>query len=54
MIEYNRAFHEKWVAPDTGRTDEPFLGSSDIQSLDDLGNSFPVHRRDANDRVRPA
>lgn len=40
VIEYNRAFHEKWVAPGTGRADEPFLGTSDIQSLADLGNSF--------------
>jgi hypothetical protein len=37
--DYNRAFHQKWVIgppPD----DEPLLGSSDIQSLADLGNSF--------------
>lgn len=43
VIRYNRAFHEKWVegkAPD----DEPLLGSSDIQSLADLGNSFQFIR----------
>jgi len=37
--DYNRAFHQKWVvgpSPDG----EPLLGSSDIQSLADLGNSF--------------
>ncbi len=37
--DYNRAFHQKWVvgpAPE----DEPLLGSGDIQSLADLGNSF--------------
>jgi hypothetical protein len=36
---YNRGFHEKWI---TGKApaDEPLLGSSDIQSLADLGNSF--------------
>jgi hypothetical protein len=43
---YNRAFHEKWIE---GRdradepldpTDEPLLGSADIQSLADLTTSF--------------
>lgn len=40
---YNRAFEQKWV---TGQTppDEPLLGSADIQSLADLGNSFGVIR----------
>jgi hypothetical protein len=36
---YNRSFHEKWImgkAP----ADEALLGSADIQSLADLGNSF--------------
>jgi hypothetical protein len=40
-VSYVRAFDRKWlrgVAP----ADEPFLGSSDIQSLADLGNSFAV------------
>jgi len=39
VLRYNRAFHAKWVegkAPDG----EPLLGSADIQSLADLGNSF--------------
>jgi hypothetical protein len=42
-LRYDRAFHEKWVnnAPPP---DEPLLGSADIQSLADLGNSI--------DRVR--
>ena len=40
---YNRAFEQKWV---TGQVppDEPLLGSADIQSLADLGNSFGVIR----------
>ncbi len=40
---YNRAFEQKWV---TGQAppDEPLLGSADIQSLADLGNSFGVIR----------
>jgi hypothetical protein len=40
---YNRAFHQKWV---TGPppADEPLLGSADIQSLADLGNSFGMIR----------
>ena len=40
---YNRAFEQKWV---TGPAlpDEPLLGSSDIQSLADLGNSFGLIR----------
>ncbi len=43
MNRYNQSFHEKWAegkAPER----EPLLGSADIQSLADLGNSF--------DRVR--
>jgi hypothetical protein len=38
---YVRAFDQKWLrggAP----ADEPFIGSADIQSLADLGNSFEV------------
>jgi len=43
VVRYNRAFHEKWVG---GRApeNEPFLGSADIQSLADLGNSFQFIR----------
>jgi len=40
---YNRAFEQKWVAGQTP-PDEPLLGSADIQSLADLGNSFGVIR----------
>jgi hypothetical protein len=40
---YNRAFEQKWVAGPVP-ADEPLLGSSDIQSLADLGNSFGVIR----------
>jgi hypothetical protein len=36
---YNREFHGKWIG-NPGPKDEPLLGSSDIQSLADLGNSF--------------
>ncbi|MGE3779158.1 MAG: hypothetical protein AB7F89_18370 [Pirellulaceae bacterium] len=40
---YNRAFHDKWILG--GRSsDEPLLGSADIQSLADLGNSFELVR----------
>lgn len=40
---YVRRFHDKWI---TGPPpDEPLLGSADIQSLADLGNSFDVIRR---------
>jgi len=39
--DYNRAFHQKWVAGPPP-ADEPLLGSADIQSLADLGNSFGV------------
>ena len=40
---YNRAFHRKWVAGEA-LPDEPLLGSADIQSLADLGNSFGLIR----------
>jgi len=36
---YNRSFHEKWIMGKVS-AEEPILGSSDIQSLADLGNSF--------------
>ena len=36
---YNRAFDRKWATPQTA-PDEPLLGSSDIQSLADLGNNY--------------
>ena len=40
---YNRAFEQKWVAGQAP-PDEPLLGSADIQSLADLGNSFAMIR----------
>lgn len=43
MNRYNRAFHGRWVGNET-LPEEPLLGTADIQSLADLGNSF--------DRVR--
>ena len=39
---YVRAFDEKWLRG--GTVDEPMLGSGDIQSLADLGNSFEIVR----------
>jgi hypothetical protein len=36
--EYTSAFNRKWIAGP--RTDEGLLGTGDIQSLADLGNSF--------------
>jgi hypothetical protein len=40
---YNRSFHEKWIAG-KAPANESLLGSSDIQSLADLGNSFQFVR----------
>lgn len=40
---YNRAFHERWVTGEAP-ADEPLLGTGDIQSLADLGNSFGMIR----------
>ncbi len=38
---YVRAFDEKWLRGGAPK-DEPLLGSADLQSLADLGNSFSV------------
>lgn len=40
---YNRSFHEKWIT-EKAPADETLLGSADIQSLADLGNSFQYIR----------
>jgi hypothetical protein len=40
--QYVQGFHNKWVAGNAGS--EEFLGSADIQSLADLGNSYAVVR----------
>jgi hypothetical protein len=40
---YTNAFHEKWLAAGEGHA-EPLLGTSDIQSLADLANSYEVVR----------
>jgi hypothetical protein len=40
---YVREFDTKWLRG-AGPTDEPLVGSADIQSLADLGNSFEVVR----------
>jgi hypothetical protein len=37
---YNRGFHEKWAAGAAAAGDEPLLGSSDIQSMADMGNTY--------------
>ncbi|HJU11747.1 MAG TPA: hypothetical protein VJ728_12765 [Candidatus Binataceae bacterium] len=43
---YTELFEEKWLALREGeRADESFLGTSDIQSLADLGNSFGLVRK---------
>src|SRR5262245_51631712 len=42
LVRYNREFHEKWLAGKAPT--EPLLGSADIQSLADLGNSFQFIR----------
>jgi hypothetical protein len=39
--EYTQAFHRRWVGK-TEPTEEPLLGTGDIQSLADLGNSFQI------------
>jgi hypothetical protein len=38
---YAREFNEKWLRG-PGPADEPLMGSADVQSLADLGNSFEV------------
>ena len=43
MSDYGRRFHERWI----GRDHTGFLGTSDIQSLADLGNSY----RDSVDQL---
>jgi len=40
---YVREFDAKWLR-DGAPADEPFVGSADIQSLADLGNSYEVVR----------
>jgi hypothetical protein len=42
--EYTQAFYRRWVAK-TEPTKEPLLGTGDIQSLADLGNSFDIIRK---------
>ena len=39
VLRYNRAFHDKWIQGQAA-AGEPLLGTADIQSLADLGNSF--------------
>jgi len=41
--QYNRQFHEKWIKGNVPEG-ETLLGSADIQSLADLGNSFEMVR----------
>ncbi len=42
--QYTQAFHRKWIE-ETEPGKEPMLGSGDIQSLADLGNSFEIIRK---------
>jgi hypothetical protein len=42
--EYTATFHRKWIL-NRGQTQEALLGTADIQSLADLGNSYSVVRR---------
>jgi hypothetical protein len=42
--EYTQAFYRRWVGK-TEPTEEPLLGTGDIQSLADLGNSFEIIRK---------
>ena len=42
--EYTATFHRKWIL-NCGETKEALLGSADIQSLADLGNSYAFVRR---------
>jgi hypothetical protein len=39
---YTREFHGKWIGQEP--QDEPLMGSADIQSLADLGNSYQIVR----------
>jgi hypothetical protein len=44
--EYVRLFENKWISEETGGSGvEPLLGTSDIQSLADLGNGFERVRK---------
>jgi hypothetical protein len=42
--QYTQAFHRKWIE-ETEPINEPLLGTGDIQSLADLGNSFENIRK---------
>lgn len=42
--EYTQAFYRRWVAK-TEPVEEPLLGTGDIQSLADLGNSFEIIKK---------
>jgi hypothetical protein len=42
--EYTQAFYRRWVGK-SEPTEEPLLGTGDIQSLADLGNSFEIIRK---------
>jgi hypothetical protein len=43
-LRYTLAFHERWIEKPQGEADA-VLGTADIQSLADLGNSFDVLHR---------
>ena len=41
---FYRIFHRRWIVR-SGAAEEPLLGTADIQSLADLGNSFEMIRK---------
>jgi len=43
-VDYTRSFDVKWIRSSAPR-EEPLLGTADLQSLADLGNSFAVIQR---------
>jgi hypothetical protein len=42
-VRYTQEFHQKWIGG-TAPPSEPLVGSADLQSLADLGNSYEVVR----------
>jgi hypothetical protein len=51
--DYVRAFRQKWLK-DSPPPDEPLIGSGDIQSLADLGNSYGAAEQMRIAPIRPA
>ncbi len=52
---YGRDFEQKWLSTDASKSDcGALLGTGDIQSLADLGNSFTVVQESAFSAIRVA